>query len=237
MTLSPSDRKPATGHSTIKEWPEDDRPRERLKGQGARSLSEAELLAILIRTGAKGITALDLARRLLSNGRSLHEIAQFAVGDFQEFGIGEARASAIVAAFELARRILVHGTGVQMSFNAPEDVAKTFGPRLKDLQQEEFWILLLNAANKSIGQRMVTRGTLTSSLVHPRECFHEAIKQRAASVIFIHNHPSGNPEPSQEDIVITKQLVESGRVLGIPVHDHIIVAGNGFTSMAERKLL
>lgn len=228
---------PVVYRTTIKDWPVGDRPREKLEQKGASLLSEAELLAILIRTGNKGSTALDLARRLLSDGRTLRDVAQMSVHDLAKKGIGKARATSIIAACELSRR-LPSSTGKEKpAFHSPEDVASLYVPKLRDLKHEEFWVLLLTSANRLIADIMITSGTLNSSLVHPRECFQDALKQSAATVIFIHNHPSGNAEPSQEDIAITKQLVESGRILGIPVHDHIIVAGESFTSFADRGLI
>ncbi len=223
--------------TTIKDWPESDRPREKLEQKGPHLLSEAELLAILIRTGNKGMTALDLARKLLSNGRSLRELAQMSVHDFVAEGIGRARATSIVAACELSRRLPSSSGKEKPVFHCPEDVAALYVPKLRDLRHEEFWSLLLTSANKLIAEIQITTGTLNSSLVHPRECFKDALTQCAATVIFLHNHPSGNPEPSQEDIAITKQLVESGKILGIPVHDHIIVGGESFTSLADRGLV
>ena len=230
-------REPVLYRTTIKDWPEEDRPREKLARRGATYLSEAELLAILIRTGKKGTTALDLARSLLSNGRTLRDVAQMSVSDLVHEGIGIARATAIVAACELSRRLPASAGKEKPVFHSPEDVATIYVPKLRDLKHEEFWALLLTSANRLMSEVTVTSGTLNSSLVHPRECFQEALKQSAATVIFLHNHPSGNAEPSQEDIAITKQLVESGKILGIPVHDHIIVAGDSFTSFADRGLL
>jgi DNA repair protein RadC len=224
-------------HSTIKDWPEGERPREKMMQKGADSLTQAELLAILIRTGTKGTTALDLAKGLLTEGRTLRDLAAMAPADFQAFGIGPARATSIVAAFELARRERSEVGDEKPIFRVPSDVAKKYSSKFRDLKHEEFWALLLNSANRLIAERRVTSGTLNTSLVHPRECFKAAIRESAASVIFLHNHPSGNPEPSAEDLSITKQLVESGKILGIPVHDHIILAGTTFTSFAERGLL
>lgn len=224
-------------HTTIKEWPEGERPREKMLHRGASALSEAELLAILIRTGARGTTALDLAKKLLANGRTLRDCATMSPADFAEFGIGQARASAIIAAFELVRRFPSSQGAAKPFFHAPEDVAGRYTARVSDLKHEEFWALLLNSANQLLREIKISSGTLNSSLVHPRECFHDAIKEKAASVIFFHNHPSGNPEPSQEDIAVTRQLVEAGKILGIPVHDHIILAERGYTSFAHRSML
>jgi DNA repair protein RadC len=157
--------------------------------------------------------------------------------DLSHLGIGLVRAASIVAAFELLRRLPASEGTSRPTLQSPEDVTRIYSPKLRDLRHEEFWALLLTTANHLMREVRITSGTLNSSLVHPRECFAEAVKERAASVIFVHNHPSGNPEPSQEDLAITKQLVESGKVLGIPVYDHIIVGGAQFTSFAQRGLL
>ncbi len=204
---------------------------------GSAALTEAELLAILIRTGSKGVTAVDLAKKLLSDQRTLRDLARMSVVDLGQLGIGRVRASALVAAFELCRRMPASGGPERPIFRAPEDVALVFLPKLRDLQHEEFWVLLLSTSNQLIREKCITSGTLNSSLVHPRECFAEALKEKAASVIFVHNHPSGNPEPSQEDLSITRQLTEAGKILGIPVYDHIIVGGAQFVSFAQRSLL
>ena len=157
--------------------------------------------------------------------------------EFKKYGLGPARSAAILAAFELAKRIPLKDGNVKPVLRTPDEVFQRYGQKFRDLKHEEFWALLLNSANGIIAEKKVTSGTLNSSLVHPRECFQWAIAESAASVIFIHNHPSGNPEPSSEDVAVTKQLVESGKILGIPVNDHIIIAGNSFTSFAEQGLL
>lgn len=223
--------------TTIKEWPETDRPREKMYLHGSAVLSDTELLAILIRTGRQGETALDLARKLLANGRTLRDVARMNVADLQQEGIGKARATAVVAAFELARRVNAGDSRVRIVFRTPEDVAQRYVPKLRDLRQEEFWVVMLNAANRLVGEARVTAGTLNAALADPRECFHYAVREKAASVIFVHNHPSGNPEPSQEDIAMTRQLVEAGKILGIPVHDHLVVGGDQFVSLADRGLV
>lgn len=230
---------PNPSHISIKEWPEGERPREKLIANGASLLTEAELLAILIRTGRRGLSAVDLVRRMLAE-RSLEEVAQLNVSQFQKYGIGKAKAATILAAMELAGRLHSRrGTGATARpvFLSPDDVAKFYIPKFKSLQHEEFWVVLLTAAKQLIRDVKITQGILTSSPVHPRECFMPAVTEKAASVIFIHNHPSGNPEPSREDILVTKQLVESGKILGIPVDDHLILAGNSFTSLLDRGVM
>jgi DNA repair protein RadC len=152
-------------------------------------------------------------------------------------GIGEAKAVELLAAFELGRRVQGAKLEDRTTIRSPEDVFRVLQPRLRDLKKEVFYVLLLDSKNGLQREQEVTSGTLNASLVHPREVFKPAIDFLAASVIVVHNHPSGNPEPSAEDKEITKQLVEAGKILGIPLHDHIIIAGNGYTSLAERGLL
>jgi DNA repair protein RadC len=228
---------PTFYHVPITSWPADERPREKLLHRGAGNLSDAELLAILIRMGSKGVTAVDLARRLFSDERTLHEISLLSVEEIKKNGIGESRAIAIAAAFELAKRLPETRRKDRLIIQSPEDIVQRFGAKFKDLVQEELWVFPLNSVNRILEPKQITKGILNSSLAHPRECFREAISQSAAAVIFVHNHPSGNPEPSQDDLAITKQLVEAGKIIGIAVHDHIIIAADRFVSFAERGLM
>ena len=224
-------------HVPIPSWPADERPREKLLHRGAGNLSDAELLAILIRMGSKGVTAVDLARRLFAGGKTLREISVLSVEEIKKTGIGESRATALVAAFELAKRLPETKRKERLSIQSPEDIVQQFGAKFRDLVQEEFWVFPLNSINGLLEPKQITKGILSSSLAHPRECFREAITQSAAAVIFVHNHPSGNPEPSQDDIAITKQLVEAGKIIGITVHDHIVIAADRFVSFADRRLI
>jgi len=228
---------PTFYHVPITSWPADERPREKLLQRGASNLSVAELLAILIRMGSKGVTAVDLARRLFAGEKTLREISMFSVEEIKKTGIGESRAIAIVAAFELAKRLPEVKRKERLTIQSPEDIVQQFGAKFRDLVQEEFWVFPLNSINRILEPKQITKGILSSSLAHPRECFREAITQSAAAVIFVHNHPSGNPEPSQDDIAITKQLVEAGKIIGITVHDHIIIAADRFVSFADRRLM
>lgn len=228
---------PTFYHVPITSWPADERPREKLLLRGAGNLSDTELLAILIRMGNKGITAVDLARRLFVDERSLREISLLSVEEIKKNGIGESRAIAIVAAFELAKRLAETKSKERLTIQSPEDIVQGFGAKFKDLVQEEFWVFPLNSINRLLEPKQITKGILSSSLAHPRECFREAITQSAAAVIFVHNHPSGNPEPSQDDIAVTKQLVEAGKIIGITVHDHIIIAADRFVSFADQRLI
>jgi len=229
---------PSFYHSKIKDWPVNERPREKLIHHGPEFLTEAELLAILIGSGSGKVTAIDLAKTIFVERKTLRALACLTVADLKQFkGIGDARAVAIAAAFELARRLQASPETESRIIRSPSDIAEQFMPALRDLQQEVFLVILLNSANKIVREITITKGILNSSLTHPREVFRHAIVEHAASVILMHNHPSGNPEPSQEDIAITKQIVEASKVVGIPVHDHIIIAGGQFTSFAERGLI
>lgn len=222
----------------IKDWPEGERPREKLLGRGAQALSDAELLAILIRSGTGERTALDLARTILTRERSLRAISARTAAELMRLkGIGEAKAVELLAAFELGRRVETADAGEKPVIRAPEDVARLMVPLLRDQTVEFFYVLVLDSMNGLKNTLQVTSGTLNASLVHPREVFKLAIDHRAASIVVVHNHPSGNPEPSREDVDITRQLAEAGKVVGIPLHDHIIIAGERHTSMAERGLL
>jgi DNA repair protein RadC len=219
-------------------WPDGERPREKLLRNGAQTMSEAELLAILIRTGSRQRTALDLACGVLEGGRGLAGLARRNARELMRVeGIGQAKAVGILAAFELGRRLQADGGGKRTPLRSPEDAARLVIPRLRDLTHEVFAVLVLDAQNGVLATVELSHGTLNASLVHPREVFKAAIDNVGAAVLVVHNHPSGNPEPSGEDIAITRQLAEAGRILGIPLHDHLIVAGNGYVSLAERGLL
>ncbi len=225
-------------HSKIKEWPEMERPREKLLKFGPQSLSDSELLAILIRTGTGKITALDLAKTILKDFGSLDSLACRSVSDLNKYkGFGNTKAVTLIAAFELGKRSAVRNKDKKIKILSPLDVVNKFLPLMRDIKQEIFTVLLLDSSNHLIKEVEITRGILNSSLVHPREVFKPAITEPAAALIIMHNHPSGNPEPSTEDISITRQIVESGKILGIPIHDHIIIAGNSYTSFAEKGLL
>ncbi len=229
---------PGVYRATIKNWPADERPREKLMLRGAEALSDAELLAILIGSGTGKATALDLARDLVERHGSLRKVSMRSQKDLQSTkGIGPARAVAMLAAFELARRVNLPTSEEVFRITGPADVYRYIGPRLRDLKKERFYILLLNQQNVVIRDVQISEGSLSASIVHPREVFKEAIGESAACIVLIHNHPSGNPEPSGEDRAITRQLVDAGKLMGIPVHDHLIVAGDRFTSFAERGLL
>lgn len=225
-------------HSKITEWPKEERPREKLIKYGAASLSDAELIAILLRTGAGKITAVDLAKTLIREFRTLNHLSSRTLKELEGYkGLGEVKSVTLQAAFELGRRSATAKGDSRVKISSPEDVVKIFSSRFRDLKQEMFQVLLLDSANHLLDEKVITVGILNSSLVHPREVFQPAILEPAASIILLHNHPSGNPEPSPDDLQITRQIVEAGKILGIPVHDHIILAIDKYCSFVEKGLL
>lgn len=222
----------------VKDLPPESRPREKFVKYGAHAVSNAELLAILIGSGTRRISAIDLANKILSDAGSLRELARKGVDDLKKYrGVGLKKAIVISAAFELSRRIQTEEFLEKPKIENPTDVARIFIPRLADLNKEILIVVLLNTANKIIKEVVVSEGNLNSSVIHPREVFKPAIDELSASIILVHNHPSGNPEPSRMDIEVTKQIYHAGEIIGIRLLDHIIVAGDKFTSMAQLGLL
>lgn len=228
-----------TNTLTIRELPRTDRPRERLVDLGARALSTAELLAILIGSGGPGRSAIRIGEEVLGFAAgSLRRLAARPVPELTRHGgVGRARAVVIHAALELGRRMAVEARDESAPVRSPRDVVAHFAPRLEDLPVEEFHVAVLDAQHRLERDITITRGILNSSLVHPREVFREAIAERAAAVILVHNHPSGDPSPSADDRNVTDQLVAAGRLLDIPVHDHVIIGRGRYTSFAEAGLL
>lgn len=222
----------------ITRWPKQERPRERLLQHGPQHLTEAELLGILLGKGTRKKTAIDLARELLDQYGSLQNLFSRSPSELTAIkGIGSAKAATLSSAFELVRRIQSQKDTGKSSFKRSSDVANHYLPLMRDLRKEVFKVLLLNRANRLIKEVTISEGTLDASIVHPRDVFREAILETAAGVILIHNHPSGNSSPSEEDLRITKQLVEAGRLLGIKVYDHIILAGEDYRSLADEGLI
>jgi DNA repair protein RadC len=222
----------------ITRWPKNERPRERLLQDGPQHLTEAELLGILLGKGTRKKTAIDLARELLDRYESLQKLFSRSPTELTTVkGIGSAKAAILSAAFELVRRIQSRRDVDRPFFKRSSDVAGHYLPLMRDLRKEVFKVLLLNRANRFIREVFISEGTLDASVVHPRDVFKEALLEPAAGIILIHNHPSGNPSPSDEDLRITKQLVEAGRLLGIKVYDHIILAGESYRSLADEGLL
>jgi DNA repair protein RadC len=222
-------------HTSIKSWPEGERPRERLMKHGAESLSDAQLLAILLRTGDRDKSAVTLGLGLLDTYKTLGNVD---AASFRELaamkGLGPAKIAQIKAAFELGRRLLREESGLHAHFSSAHAVYSYFASRFRHLKKELFVALLLDAKNRLIREYRVSEGTLTNSLIHPREAFRQAVKDSAAAVIFVHNHPSGDPTPSREDITITARLKEAGELMGIPVLDHVIIGDNGYASLKEK---
>jgi DNA repair protein RadC len=223
--------------NSVKHWPEDERPRERLIAHGPAALSEAQLLAIIIRSGRSGRTAVDLGRDLLERFGSLAGVEQAGIKEIcMVKGIGPAKAVEIKAAIELGRRYQKPNLA-GASFCSSLDVAAYYRPRMKDLKQETFRCALLDTKNKIIREEVVSIGSLSTAIVHPRDTFKAAIRESAAAVIFIHNHPSGEVKPSQEDILLTKRLVQAGEVLGIQVLDHIIIGDGTHFSFKDNGMM
>ena len=217
----------------------DDRPREKLILRGVQSLSDAELLAILLRTGTKGKSVIEVAQELVNKYENITTVAAQSVEALQKaIGIGKDKAAALVAAFELSRRIDSKKKWFSdKQIKSPEDVANIFIPLLRDEVKEKFIVVCLNTANKIIKYEVISIGNLNSSIVHPREVFKVAIDNNSANIIVLHNHPSGNSEPSREDISVTKKLIEAGKLLEINLYDHIIISGDSFTSLIKNRVI
>ena len=239
LAAAPHPRQAAPKALSIRELPRAERPRERLKSLGAHALSSAELLAIVLGTGAGGRSALGVAHDVLAWGDgSLRRITAQPVAALTKLhGIGTVRAVTLHAALELGRRAAAEEREDGAPMRSPKDVYAAFAPRLEDLPVEEFHVAVLDSQHRLERDVTVTRGILNSSLVHPREVFREAIVERAAAVILVHNHPSGDPTPSADDRLVTEQLAAAGRLLDIPVHDHVIIGRGRYTSFAESGLL
>ncbi len=223
------------GYRTIKDWSPEDRPRERLITHGAEVLSDADLIAILIGSGTIGYSAIDIARDIINEAGDISELASWETARLKsKKGIGNARAITLSAAFELAKRIQSNPFKKKLVVNGPENIAKYLIPKLRNLKTEEFRILLLNASNVIFREEIVSRGILNATIIHPREVFRKAIIENAAKVMLVHNHPSGNPEPSTHDLELTTDLVKAGEIINIPVIDHLIIAGENYTSLNSR---
>lgn len=222
---------------TIHDLPREERPRERLVKFGEHVLSAQELLQLILGRGVAGESVAVIAQKLITQFGSLQKLSEASVEELSSIkGIGLAKAAQIKAAFEIGNRLANQVPAYQSKeLNNPESVCKLVRAKLKDYNKEHFYLISLNSRNYSVGE--ISIGTLDSNLVHPREVFSDAIKRRAASVIMAHNHPSGDPEPSEDDLVITRRLVEGGKIMGIEIKDHIIVTKNGFFSFKEHKLI
>ena len=224
---------------TVHDLPKQERPRERLQKLGPEALSSQELLALIIGRGIPKKSVMTIALELLEKFRNVKAIGQATLEELSQIkGIGIAKAAQIKACFELGKREDLDPEDlVPFDIKNPETVVKAIRTSIKDKAKEHFKLILLNSRNRVISISNISTGTLTTSLVHPREVFKEALAHSAASVILAHNHPSGDPEPSEDDLKITKKLVESGKILGIEVIDHIIIAKNNFYSFREKGII
>lgn len=224
---------------TIKSWAEEDRPREKLSMQGRRSLSDAELLAILIGSGSSDESAVELSKRILySCDQNLNRLAQLGVAELCRFkGIGNAKAIAVIAALELGRRRREASAPKTIQIHTSIDVYEAISPQFKDLNHEEFWVLLMNRANRIISSNLVSKGGQAGTIADPKIIFNIALENHAASIILAHNHPSGNLNPSQADLDLTKKMHSAGQLLDLPVLDHLIISDHGFLSFADEGLL
>lgn len=223
---------------TVRDLPRQERPRERLQKFGAEALSAQELLALVIGRGIPKKSVMNIAQELLTRFGNVKAISQATIEELSQIkGIGLAKAAQIKACFELGKREELEPELKNFDIKDPEAVVKAIRASIKDKAKEHFKLILLNPRNKIIGISTISIGTLNASLVHPREVFKDAITHSAASVVLAHNHPSGDPEPSEDDLKITKKLVDSGQILGIEVLDHIVIGKNNFCSFKERGLI
>ncbi len=224
---------------TVRDLPLSERPRERLLKLGSEALSAQEILALILGRGIKGESVMVTSQKLLSRFGNLKGIANASVEELSEVkGVGLAKAAQIKAALELSKRLEGDaGEKQKPMVKSPEDVVNIAKSQLKGKKKEHFLVLCLDTRNRVINCRPVSIGSLDTSIVHPREVFKEAVSSSAASVIFVHNHPSGDPEPSKEDVELTKRLVKAGEVIGIDVLDHIIVCDRSYLSLKAKNLL
>ncbi len=231
---------PGKNSTSIKDWPEDERPRERLIKYGSSSMSDAHLLGILIGSGDRCTrkNAVDLSRDLLNKFGTLENIDQASITEICQIkGIGPAKAAQIKAALEVGKRMVAKTSGKKIKMKSSRVFFEHFSPFLKNLKKEIVKIVLLDPKLQFIKEITISEGSLNASIVHPREVMIPAIKESAASFALIHNHPSGDPTPSQQDLEITHRLSKTGKIIGINMVDHIIIGGNDFFSFADEGLL
>lgn len=223
----------------LKAWAEEDRPREKLMGKGRQVLSEAELIAILIGSGSRNETAVELSKRILSAvENNLNELGKLGVNELTKFkGIGEAKAISIVAALELGRRRKETETVKREKITTSRDAYEAMKPKMIDLPHEEFWLVILNRANGIIKKELISRGGVAGTVVDTKIIFKCAVEHYASSIIICHNHPSGNLKPSEADIKITKSIKEAGKIMEIPLIDHLIITDAGYYSFADEGMI
>ena len=224
---------------TIQSWAEEDRPREKLMLKGKAALSEAELIAILINSGTVDLTAVDVAKIILKSvGNNLNDLARLSIKDLSKFrGIGEAKAISIIAALELGRRRKEQDRPLRARVTCSRDAYNEMIPHLSDKPHEEFWILLMNRANEILRPVPISTGGVSGTVADPKIIFKQAIEHLASSMILVHNHPSGNLTPSQADKNLTRKLRDAGKLLDIPVLDHLIFTDKAYYSFADEGIL
>ena len=221
----------------IKDLDQNERPRERLAKMGAQVLSTAELLAVLLRVGVEGENAIQLGQRLLKDFNGLTGLQQATFSEIcNQHGIGKAKAAQIKAAIDLGRRLAIKSTEDRVIVHSPEDAADMVQYEMSSLEQEQLRVLLLNTRNHILGVRTIYQGSLNSSQVRVGELFRPAIRENAAAIIVVHNHPSGDPSPSPDDVAITKAIIKAGKLLDIQVLDHLIIGRGRFISLNRRGL-
>jgi len=223
---------------TVHDLPKPERPRERLKQFGPEALSAQELLALIIGRGVSKKSVMTIAQELLIKFGNVKAISEATLEELSQIkGIGFAKAAQIKACFELGKRQDLEPEQKDFDIKDPQSVVKAIRASIKDKAKEHFKLILLNARNKILGISTISIGSLNASIVHPREVFKDAIVHNAYSVVLAHNHPSGDPEPSEDDLTMTKRLIEAGKILGIEVLDHIIITKDGYFSFKDRGLL
>ena len=222
----------------ISEWPLTDRPREKLLRDGSHSLSDAELLGIILRIGTKGASAIDLARDVLAHFGGFRRMADADLAEWRNFkGLGTAKTASLIAAVEIARRFWAEPSAPSAPIKSATQIVELFGPHLRDLKHEVFEILLLNGKRKSLGRVRMDDGTVTETSTYAREIMSVALQRRAASIVLVHNHPSGDPAPSPADTDLTRRAVFAGRVMDVKVQDHVIIGDKAYYSFAEEGII
>jgi DNA repair protein RadC len=218
-------------------WPEDERPRERLLKLGAENLSNTELLAIILRVGSNGKSAIDMARELMNEYQTFRNIDSKSFAELKRKGLGIAKIAQIKAAIEIGKRFLNDKSLTKVKVETSKDIVDYFKPSLRDMKKEIFKAVLLDGKNKIIKEVTISEGTLTKSIVHPREVIKEAVIESSAALVLIHNHPSGEPQPSQDDIEITNRIISACDLVGIKVLDHIIIGDDNYFSFFNEGLI
>jgi len=224
---------------SIKAWAEEDRPREKLSGQGRRALTDAELIAILIGSGSREESAVELSKRILHHyDNDLNKLGKAGISELSKFkGIGEAKAISIIAALEIGRRRGDTEIKALDEVKSSRDGYNIMRRHLMDLNHEEFWIMLIGRSSKVLAKELVSKGGLSGTVADPKIIFHMALQHQASALIMVHNHPSGNLKPSREDLVLTKKIADAGRMLDINVLDHLIITDSGYFSFGDEGLL